>query len=777
MIRQIYLTGKNSNEVYTITFPTNIMNFCKYDFTLFMERCVDLCKTCMKSGIYKHDDVIVLRNSISKCHRYYEQNMRGIFDKIVIDCWIEYICRQNNMGTGALWNAYINCRNDFEKAVFSRLSEYRRNQATNQWVNLLRLQEYAQHKVDFVFGTKLSGPQEAANRADYFDLLFNVAANELGFPVEELGVNKVYTMGRLPNSPFVMSSASREIVRNTLSELNYDEGTDKNRRNSGIMSDRTAMDAFSVIKNFIPSETDPVTKNIIRAMGNNPRKVYVPAGFKGCIDLEIDALIESGAIMQRCARCGEYFVKDEEYNYDYCSRPAFDGRTCLDISGQGKKYSAEKGRMIPASEMNVLGEKCEQLYKEMSARINVNITQRDFSDWYQYMQTIRDNVVKGIATMEDFDSFVEYSHSISFAKPHSVKEEVPEKETEKKSENGKKVKPFVFQRIDSRSIDESYISRNTEDTRAAAQTYNPQPADNPQGKPVSTQYQSEQTEAVFELYRNYADQKPSRVIRGSAAASVNVSAYEQNFDNEQPAPTEEIKADKGAVKQNIKNEGRTEKTQEKPTEKKEEKSAAETEQNVSEQKNFKGEEKPAQPEKAKADTPKRPLKLQNPRQSEKEEKPTGMDYIARSLGEKNQTGADGEEKPRRSAKLHNPALAGLEKLIEEEEKAKAAEQTAEPAADSVGRSGGKAKALSAYKNVSAAAPEPVQGEILTPKPEPDFADILKGIDRNDGFEEIDTDAEGMPVSHKTKHVMDALFKPSKASPVLNIRKDDSDRKQ
>ena len=63
--------------------------------------------------------------------------------------------------------------------------------------------------MDFVFGTKLSGPQEAANRADYFDLLFNVAANELGFPVEELGVNKVYTMGRLPNSPFVMSSASR----------------------------------------------------------------------------------------------------------------------------------------------------------------------------------------------------------------------------------------------------------------------------------------------------------------------------------------------------------------------------------------------------------------------------------------------------------------------------------------------------------------------------------------------------------------------------------------
>ncbi|MGN0597219.1 MAG: DUF6076 domain-containing protein, partial [Ruminiclostridium sp.] len=484
---------------------------------------------------------------------------------------------------------------------------------------------------------------------------------------------------------------------------------------------------------------------------------------------------------QRCARCGEYFVKDEEYNHDYCSRPAFDGRTCLDIMNANKKQSAERGRMIPASEMNILGEKCEQLYKEMSARINVDITQRDFSDWYQYMQTIRDNVVKGIATMEDFDSFVEYSRSISFAKPHSVKEEAPEKETEIKSEGGKKVKPFVFQRIDSKSIDESYISRNTEDTKTSAQTYNPQPADYPQGKPVSTQYQSEQTEAVFELYRNYADQKPSRVIRGSAAANVNVSAYEQNFDNDKPSAQKEAKAEK-QDKAFAVNEVKTKEkpavvNEEKPVDNKEEKPAVKAEQKAYAQSSFKTEEKPVQPEKPKTDTPKRPLKLQNPRQAEKEEKPTGMDYIARSLGEKSRSGAEREEKPIRSTKLHNPALAGLEKLIEEEEKAKAAEQAAEFVPDSFGKSGGKAKALSAYKNVSAAAPEPVQSEKPQQKSEPDFADILKGIDRSGGFEEIDTDAEGMPISHKTKHVMDALFKPSKASPVLNIRKDDSDRKQ
>ncbi len=762
MIRQIYLTGKNSNEVYTITFPTNLMNFCKYDFTLFMERCVDLCKTCMKSGTYKHDDVIVLRNSISKCHRYYEQNMRGIFDKIVIDCWIEYICRQNSMGTGALWNAYINCRNDFEKAVFSRLSEYRRNHATNQWVNLLKMQEYAQRKVDFIFGTKLSGSAEAANRADYFDLLFNVAANELGFPVDELGVNKVYTMGRLPNSPFVMSSASREIMRSTLSELNYDEGPDKRSGNSGFMSDKTAMDAFSVIKNFIPSETDPVTRNIIRAMGNNPKKVYVPAGFKGCIDLEIDVLIESGAIIQRCARCGEYFVKDEEYNHDYCSRPAFDGRTCLDIMNANKKQTEERGKMIPPAEMNILGEKCEQLYKEMSARINVDITQRDFSDWYQYMQTIRDNVVKGIATMDDFDSFVEYSHSISFAKPHVSSLEPAEKEAEIKSDDGRKVKPFVFQRIDSSTIDESYISRNTESPKSTAQNYTP--ADYQPAKPVATQYQSEQTEAVFELYRNYAEPKPSRVIRGSAAANVNVTAFEQSFEGKKPSVT--IPNGDDSKNKTVK----TEKTEPVKTVVKEEpKPVPQTEK--------KQEQVKREPEKPQAETAKSQVKLQNPKRAEKEEKPTGMDFIARSLGEKPAEAAKTEsaEKPKRPAKLHNPALAGIEKLIEEEEKAKAAEAAAEPVPEPVKKTGGKAKALSAYRNVSAPAAKPVEPEKPSEPKEPAFADILQGMDRSDGFDDIDTDAEGMPISHKTKHVMDALFKPSKASPFLNIGKDDEDK--
>ena len=60
----------------------------------------------------------------------------------------------------------------------------------------------------------------------------------------------------------------------------------------------------------------------------------------------------------------------------------------------------------------------------------------------------------------------------------------------------------------------------------------------------------------------------------------------------------------------------------------------------------------------------------------------------------------------------------------------------------------------------------------------DFSQILEGITRDDGFSREETllDSDGLPVSHKTKHVMNALFGPSKASPILKraLLDDDDD---
>ena len=50
------------------------------------------------------------------------------------------------------------------------------------------------------------------------------------------------------------------------------------------------------------------------------------------------------------------------------------------------------------------------------------------------------------------------------------------------------------------------------------------------------------------------------------------------------------------------------------------------------------------------------------------------------------------------------------------------------------------------------------------------------MNRSDGFasDEEELNADGLPISHKTQHVMNALFASPKASPFLRINLDDDD---
>ena len=84
-----------------------------------------------------------------------------------------------------------------------------------------------------------------------------------------------------------------------------------------------------------------------------------------------------------------------------------------------------------------------------------------------------------------------------------------------------------------------------------------------------------------------------------------------------------------------------------------------------------------------------------------------------------------------------------------------------------------AKAVNAYKTVT---DMPVSQSALSKKESggnsngisDEFARILDSIERNDGFEEenLPLDPDGVPLSHKTKHVMDAIMKNTGVSPSL-----------
>ncbi|MCL1788786.1 MAG: hypothetical protein FWG33_00325 [Oscillospiraceae bacterium] len=445
MNRQSYkinITAKNANEIYNIYCPDNLINFISFDLTPFMDKCVEICRTNMKMGRVNHDEVSSLKSLIIPCHTYLEKNIHGTFEKIVIDCWIEYICRQNKIDESTLWDSFSSCRNGFESALFTRLCEYRYHRGINQWTNLVKIQEYTRQKVEFIFGKRLQNRSVAIAHAGYFDLIFNVAANEMG--CGELSTSRIYSGLRTPNSPFLMTKMSRNIMQKILPELDVDEGIPD--FNDSCSSDKPAMEVFAAIKDMIPIEPDSlISANSIMRI---PQRVYIPEGLKSVIDLEIDVLLENDAVIQKCERCHEYFLKDADYNYNYCSR-LDKGQTCLEISGEKTAVPASELSTVDTS---VLHARCDQLYKEMSERVNVDINQRDFSDWYKYLTLIRENVISGLASMDDFENFAEYSHTISFAsrrnhgarKTYSAKEKGDDGSAEPKRE----VRAFEFERIE-----------------------------------------------------------------------------------------------------------------------------------------------------------------------------------------------------------------------------------------------------------------------------------------------------------------------------------------
>ena len=786
MARQLNIAGKNSDDIYTIFYPNNLMNFCRYDFSAFLEHCTDMCRLAARTGEFNVDDVYAVRNSISGCHRYFEQNIRTTFDKIVIDCWIDYLCKQSGVSVNALWQSFMKCRNSFEKAIFSRLSDYRYNRAINEWVDLMRLQEYAQVKADFVFGVNITSPQQAVSRATYFDLLFNVAANEQGFPISEIASVGVFTAGRLPNSPFVMGSAAREIARNQLKDIEFKENY-KSRKNPNL-SDKTAMDAFAAVKKFIPDKNDSMAKTIIKSLTAAPQQIYVPGSFKAIIDLEIDISAASGAYIQRCARCGDYYIRDEDYNFDYCSRVQSVGGTCLEImkvdepelaeaiAAAAERAEQDEDRDEPKIiyiDKETVNAKMDSLYKEMAARVNVDLTQRDFSVWYQKELHLKDEILLGKAGEKELDEFIRLSRGSEFS---SKKQPLTEykagsiSDDGQTDENGKQIKRFVFEKVDRNSAtvspapstlaesekaamdavrrlfeaDRSRTSDSGRQTSAASSVIKQQ---NMAYDPAGVQnygYPSQYSQSAYTMpqasyqqttfpdtgaYRGYYQPPPRtqglpRIIKGGTAMA------------------QEYVPRTGTVVIPNGNDNRTPvmvpgNTQPRPAAEKIDKAV----------------QNPADPEKNEAAD--NDVKVFTPRKNN----------IFRNKQ------SDGYIEPSPYEKMRQAIEERAEQKTEEDKTEVDGQMSAEDVIRPV--SPVTANAVAAYKGINFSE----KAETETSEAEKaDFSRILEGITREDGFskEENLVDSDGLPVSHKTKHVMNALFGPSKASPILRVRLDDDD---
>lgn len=433
MDRNLQLVSKTSSEIFMLRYPRSVLNFCEYDLAYFAENAIAVCNDALRDGDIDFDRVTDLRNSIKDAHVYIEHHIRTTYDKIVIDCWIDYLCRRDNVGTGSLWNRFLKCNSSFEKMVFKRLCDYRYNKAINEWLNLTRVQDYAKNKISFIFSKQLKGAEEAAARRNYFDLMFSVTAREMGCRIEDLGVTQVFTVGRLPSAPFMFPNISKDIMKNVLADFDYSEDYSDNE-NYGELSDQIAMDAFAKMKHSLPQEFD--SYNITRTQNeNSPVKVYMPCGLKAVIDLEIDALIESGGWLARCKRCGRYYLRDAEYTSEYCSLMNTTGKTCLEI------YELEHPpeRVTPD-----LDKQCRDITDIMYERVDVSMSLAEYESWKTYLDALKGKVDNGEIPAEELKQFIEYSKSLDLtkSKPVVIK---PKAEVERPRE--RVIKPFVPERI------------------------------------------------------------------------------------------------------------------------------------------------------------------------------------------------------------------------------------------------------------------------------------------------------------------------------------------
>ena len=474
------LVGRNSNEIFLLRYPSSLLDFCGFDLAYFAKMAIDACSEAQKTGKADPDVFAQLRRDIQSAHCYIAHNIRTTYEKVALDCWIDYLCRRDSIGEGTLWNRYISCRTPFEKLVFSRLCEFRYNRAINEWLNIVRVQDYAKSKIDFVFTKDVKNAREAASRRNYFDLMFSVTAQEMGCRVENLGEIKVFSVGRTPSSPFMFSTISKDIVRHVLADFDYSDDYSDVGDYSEI-SDQIAMDAFSKMKAGLPAELS--SYNIVRGkMENYTDKIYMPCSLKAVVDLEIDAIIENGGILCACKRCGRLYLRNEEYNEDYCRTYLTNGKTCLEL------YREENPLPVISP---ALDEKCRAVTDEIYARVGKSMSEKEYEYWHSYMSAMRDKVTSGEITSEELDAFLDYSLNVDISRSRPIVE-VP-KHDERPSRE-RVVKPFVPERIS-----RSELSPKSEPEK-------PEPAEEPPKDGFFT------SPTVFR--RKNEDRQISHIIRG-----------------------------------------------------------------------------------------------------------------------------------------------------------------------------------------------------------------------------------------------------------------------
>ncbi|MGN0695381.1 MAG: DUF6076 domain-containing protein [Oscillospiraceae bacterium] len=451
----------NNNTYYELMPGKDLLSFTEFNFSFFWEQCIEAGKTASKTGRLPAELMQSARNTLSQCHPYVKACIEGSFDSAAVDCIIAYICSSENIGLEELWARCISPKNNYESAIFRRISEYKTGRSVNQWINIVRINEYAKKKLDFIYddraGSDIS-PDEYRRRKDYFDLAFSIAANEMGFPSEDMPYVRKYSPSLAPESAFRMGKFSR-YVYGAVSEKLSKIPAGSSKQINPVIADQSAMDAFSYIKDMERPDSLEMRRASMEEMRGGP-VVYMPAGFKGIIDLEFDLLEENGEHIERCVSCGRYFIRGREHNSPYCSRVNPSGRTCLAAHEEQQRLrreAAEKARIAEEEARRAAAEaeerarlagmrakkvpviipaeldlRSQALYYNLSKCAGREMDRAEFEEWAGYLESLKDNIRNGdgsISQLEDFLRSAEKMYGDILKKDKAAAPAAPQRDT------------------------------------------------------------------------------------------------------------------------------------------------------------------------------------------------------------------------------------------------------------------------------------------------------------------------------------------------------------
>ncbi len=146
---------------------------------------------------------------------------------------------------------------------------------------------------------------------------------------------------------------------------------------------------------------DAATLMYFHNFNHNPVLRYRCESLHEFLELELNKLIEYGAKLKCCERCGQWFTYKGNYDARYCNRIHLgELRSCRDLAAEENyKMKMAEDKALPIY---------RKYYRRYSARVKVNqIKEADFKRWKYEALVKRDECSNGKITTEEYIDWLE----------------------------------------------------------------------------------------------------------------------------------------------------------------------------------------------------------------------------------------------------------------------------------------------------------------------------------------------------------------------------------